>query len=281
MIRTFSLFVLVVFAISVNAQTVNFPRASPTCKVDQEFGTSKIMIEYSRPGVKGRDIFGGLVPYDSVWRTGANSATKIYFGDEVQIEGNKVPAGKYALYTIPGKQSWTIVLSTDTALWGSFGYSSKSDFLRVKVKPTTLSSPVETFMINVANIKNDACDVELAWDKTKVSFHVTTNTDARVMAQIDEAMKGDKPPYWQAAYYYFENGHDVNKAYEWVNKAIVARPDAYYMLTEKAKMELAMGKYKEALETATAARDMAIKSDDTGHIFTNNQTIATAKAKMK
>ena len=114
-----------------------------------------------------------------------------------------------------------------------------------------------------------------------VSFRITADIDSKIMSQIDEAMKGEKPPYWRAAYYYFENGKDINKAYEWVNKAIEAQPDAYYMQTEKARIELAMGKYKEAIETATKAKELAQKSDDTGHVFTNNQTITQAKAKMK
>jgi len=264
----------------VSAQQLTIPQASPTQTLSQNFGTSKIVIEYSRPGVKGRTIFGGLVPYDSVWRTGANSATKIYFGEDVELEGNKVPMGKYALYTIPGKQSWTIVLSKDTTLWGAFGYNNKSDFLRFKVKPTSIPME-ETFLIDIANIKANSCDIELIWEKTMVSFHVTADIDSKIMAQIDAAMKGDKPPYWRAAYYYFENGHDVNKAYEWVNKAIADQPDAYYMKTEKAKMELSMGKYKEALATATQAREEAQKADDTGQMFTNDQTIASAKAKSK
>jgi len=266
---------------TISAQQINFPAASPTEIVSQNFGTSKIVIEYSRPGVKGRTIFGGLVPYDSVWRTGANSCTKISFGDDVQLEGNKVPAGKYALYTIPGKQSWTIVLSSDTTLWGAFGYSSKSDFLRFKVKPQSIPNTEETFLMNIANIKNNECDIQLIWEKTKVSFNVTADIDSKIMSQIDAAMKGDKPPYWQAAYYYFENGHDVNQAYEWVNKAIAARPDADFMYTEKAKMELQMGKYSDAVATATKALDMAKKAGDTGLTFTNEQTIAAAKAKSK
>ena len=270
----------ILLATSVQAQTLKIPAASPTQKISQDFALSKIEITYSRPGVKGRTIFGGLVPYDSVWRTGANSATKIYFGQDVQLEGHNVPMGEYALYTIPGKSSWTIVLSSDTSLWGAFGYNNKSDFLRFNVK--AVSVPMEeTFLIDFANIKQNSCDIELIWEKTMVSFHVTADIDTKIMAQIDEAMKGEKPPYWRAAYYYFENGKDVNKAYEWVNKAIEANPDAYFMKTEKAKIELAMGKYQEAITTATQAKELAQKSNDTGHVFTNNQTIADAKKKVK
>jgi len=279
--KLFSLIAIAVLIVgNLSAQQLTIPQASPTQTLSQNFGTSKIVIEYSRPSVKGRTIFGGLVPYDSVWRTGANSATKIYFGEDVQLEGNNVPMGKYALYTIPGKDSWTIVLSKDTALWGSFGYNNKSDYLRFKVK--SISVPMEeTFLIDIANMKSNACDIELIWDKTMVSFHVTADIDTKIMAQIDAAMKTDKPPYWRAAYYYFENGHDVNQAYVWVNKAIEAQPDAYYMYTEKAKMELAMGKYKEAGATAAQAREMAKKEDDTGQMFTNEQTIQAVNAKLK
>ena len=274
------LFLIALFISGELAAQLTIPQASPTQTLSQNFGTSKIVISYSRPGVKGRTIFGGLVPYDSVWRTGANSATKISFGEDVELEGHKVPMGEYALYTIPGKQEWTIVLSSDTTLWGAFGYNNKSDFLRFKVKSQSVPME-ETFLMDIANIKSNSCDIELIWEKTLVSFHVTADIDSKIMAQIDAAMKTDKPPYWRAAYYYFENGHDVNQAYVWVNKAIEANPDAYYMKTEKAKMEMAMGKYSDALATATIAKEGAMKADDTGQMFSAEQIMKEAKSKAK
>jgi hypothetical protein len=270
---------LVAFQNQISGQSLNIPAPSPFQKITQNFATSKISIEYSRPGVKGRSIFGALVPYDSVWRTGANSPTKITFGEEVQVEGKNVPAGIYALYMIPGKEQWTMILSKDTALWGAFGYKEGNDLMRVSLKQTTLPMSMETMTFLIGNVKPTSCDVQLLWDRMMVSFHVTAEIDEKVMAQIDQAMKGEKPPYWQAANYYFENGKDINKAYEWVNKAIAARPEAYFMMTAKAKMELKMGKTSEAIETAKQAMELARKEKDNNYIAQNEKIIAEASAK--
>lgn len=265
----------------VVAQPLNIPAPSPTATVTQNFATSSISIVYSRPGVKGRTIYGDLVPYDMIWRTGANASTKIGFGEDVKIEGKDVPAGKYGLYTIPGKDEWVIILSKDTTLWGTDGYKTENDLLRFTVKPYKISHDVETFTIDINDIKPNSCSITLYWEKTGVTFSVTADIDTKIMKQIDEAMKGDKPPYWQAANYYFENGKDINQAYIWVNKAIDARPEAYWMMTGKAKMELQMGKYDAAVATATQAMELAKKESDTSYIQQNEKTIAEAKGKMK
>lgn len=262
-----------------SAQSLTIPAPSPTVKLSQKFGTSSIDLIYSRPAVKGRTIFGDLVPYGEVWRTGANSSTKLTFGADVKVQGNHVPAGKYALYTIPGKDEWVVIISKDTTLWGASGYKSENELVRFKVAPAKVSHQVESFTIDINNIKPTSCDITLYWDKTAVTFGVTQDIDPIIMKQIDEAMKGEKPPYWQAANYYFENGKDINQAYAWVNKAIEARPDAYWMITTKAKMELKMGKSQEAAATATQALDLAKKENDNSYIQQNEKTIAEAKAK--
>jgi hypothetical protein len=266
-----------VATLSSSAQELTIPAASPTEKISQQFGLSKIEISYSRPGVKDRVVFGGLVPYGEIWRTGANASTKIYFKDDVMLEGRDVPAGKYALYTIPAKDQWTIIISKDTTLWGSSDYKQETDLLRFTVKPMTVPMLIENFTIDINNIKPTSCDINLLWEKTMVTLHVTQEIDSKIMAQIDVAMKGEKPPYWQAANYYFENGKDINQAYVWVNKALEARPDAYYMMTTKAKMELKMGKNKEAIATATKAIELAQKENEPNYVEQNKKTIDAAK----
>jgi Protein of unknown function (DUF2911) len=261
------------------SQQLNIPKPSPTQKLEQDFATSKITIEYSRPGVKGRVIYGGLVPFDSVWRTGANSSTKISFGEDVKIEGNNVPAGKYALYTIPGKQTWTIIISKDTSLWGAFGYKKENDLVRFTVKPQTLPVSLETFTIDVANIKPNACDIDLLWDKTSVSMHVTADIDAKIMAQIDAAMKGDKPPYAQAAGYYLDNGKDMNQAYAWINKALEAKPESYGTMLTKAKIEIKLGKKTDAIATAQKAKELSLKDNNEDDARAADTIIAEAKGK--
>lgn len=262
---------------SVYSQQLNIPKPSPTQKIEQEFGTSKIIIEYSRPGVKGREIFGGLLPYDSLWRTGANSSTKIYFGEEVTLEGNKLPMGMYALYTIPQKSSWTIIISKDTSLWGSDGYKKENDIARFKVNAQSIPFSLETFTIDVANMKPNSCDIDLLWDKTFVRMHVTADIDTKIMAQIDAAMKGDKPPYGQAANYYFENGKDLSKAHAWINKAIETRPEAYWLMVTKAKIEMKMGKNEDAILTAQKAKELSLKDNNSDYSKQADVIIAQAK----
>ncbi|MCY7411216.1 MAG: DUF2911 domain-containing protein [Chitinophagales bacterium] len=271
--------VVLFFTGSLKAQTLNIPAPSPVATLSQNFATSTIEITYSRPGVKDRVIFGGLIPFDSLWRTGANASTKISFGEDVKVEGKNVPAGKYALYSIPGKNSWTIIISKDTSLWGSDGYKKENDLARFTIPTQTLPFSMETFTIDIANIKPDACDIDILWNKTFVRMHVTADIDAKIMAQIDVAMKGDKPPYGQAARYYFENGKDLNQAYVWINKAIEARPEAYWFMITKAKIELKLGKNKEAAITAQQAKELSLKDKNDDYAKQADAIIADAKAK--
>jgi tetratricopeptide (TPR) repeat protein len=139
--------------------------------------------------------------------------------------------------------------------------------------------PIESFTINIFNIKPSECEVGIWWEKTKVSFKITEDIDAIIMKQIDVAMKGDKPPYGQAATYYYENGKDLKQAYEWINKAVEARPEAYWLMTTKAKIELKMGKNKEAIATSEKAKELALKDNDNSYVQQNDKLIAEAKAK--
>ena len=144
------------------------PAASPACTLKQRVGLTDIEIVYSRPGVKGRQIFGGLVPYDKVWRTGANQATKITFGAPVTLNGAEVPAGTYALMTIPGEKEWTIIVNKTAAQWGAYRYDEKADLVRVKATPAALAESVETFTIDINDIHDDSATLNLIWEKTRV-----------------------------------------------------------------------------------------------------------------
>ncbi len=244
---------------SASAQNISMPRPSPGQQVSQEFATSKIELNYSRPGVKSRNVFGDVVPFDQVWRTGANSATTIYFGEEVTINGVKVAAGKYGILSIPGKKEWQIIISRDTTVSSPAAYKQENDVVRIAAKPVALSTAVETFTIEVANVRNTAADIWIKWDKTAVSFTVTADIDTKIMGQIDEAMKagGDKKPYFQAASYYYDNGKDLNKALEWATEAAKAQPDAFWVLHMKAKIQFKLKDYKGAIETAEQSKAKA------------------------
>jgi hypothetical protein len=268
---------LLVTGLNVNAQGLKMPQPSSSQTVTQEFGLGIIKLSYSRPNVKGRKIFGGLVPYGEVWRTGANSATVITFSDDVKIEGNNVPAGDYALFTIPGMNEWTIVFNKSVKQWGAYAYKPEEDFLRFKVKSEKLSSKVETFTIQFADIKPTSGAVQILWDNTAVSFKLATEVDSKVMAGIDEAMKGEKKPYFQAAQYYLENGKDLNKALEWVNAAEAADQKAPWVKYLKARIQLKKGDKKGAATTAEAGVKAAKEMNNGEYIRLNESLIAEAK----
>lgn len=241
-----------------NAQSLNAPAASPTQTLKQNFGLSSIELSYSRPGVKGRTVFGDLVPYGKVWRTGANQATTITFGEEVMIGDTKVPAGKYGLLTIPEASEWTVIISKQTDVTSPDAYKQDQDVVRVKASPYPLPMSIETFTMSFDDLKSNSCNVGIMWDRTYVMFPVTTDVDSKVMKQIDNIMNKDNKPYYQAANYYFENGKDMTQALAWVNKAVEASPKAQpWVHTLKTKILAKMGKKAEAIAAAKNAIQIA------------------------
>lgn len=269
------------FAFGATAQ-LNIPQPSPLITQKHQFATSGIELSYSRPSVKGRKIFGDLVAFDKVWRTGANAATTIYFGEEVSVNGTKLSKGKYGLLTIPGKTEWVIILSKDTTVTSSADYKEANDAVRVKVKPAKLPMAIETFTIDLNNYrpKGDAIDVRIMWERTMVSFTVTADIDTKIMAQIDEAMKGDKKPYYPAARYYYENKKDMKKALEWIDEAVKARPDAYWILLLKAKIQYELKDFDGAIATAKLSSEKAKADQNDDYVKMNNALIADCE-KMK
>ena len=191
--KKFKVSILVCALISIcswnaGAQEINLRPPSPTQTIKQQFALSELSVTYSRPSAKGRVIIGDLVPYDAVWRTGANASTKISFGEDVKIAGKDVPKGEYALYTIPGKSEWTIILSKNTTLGGAAGYKQEEDLVRFKVASEELPMSIETFTIQFANFKPESIDFQMMWERTAVSFTISTDIDTRLMKQINEAM---------------------------------------------------------------------------------------------
>lgn len=253
--------------ISMNsmAQKITMPAPSPLQTVTQKFGLGEITIEYSRPSAKGRTIFGDLVPFDKIWRTGANAATKITFTDVVKVEGVDIKPGTYALYTIPHQDSWEIMLYSDLTLGGNVGdYDQKNEVTRIKARIVEVPLKAESFTINLDNVAPTSTNITMAWGKTMVAFKVTTDIDARVMQSIDESMKSEKPEYFRAANYYLENGKDLKNALTWINKAVEENPKAFYMFYVKAKIEYALkdtkGGKASAEKTIALAKDA--KNDD-------------------
>ncbi len=251
---------------SASAQTdgpkIDFPSPSPVSVLKQRAGLTDFEITYARPSARGRDIFGGLVPYGEVWRTGANFATKISFNTPVKFEGKEIAAGSYALFTIPGRDQWTVILHKDKGEWGSYAYDAKDDIARVNVKPVALGQPVETFTIGFDALRSESAVLTLAWDKTLVPVKLGFDVVSKVVPQIESAMTTDAANklYFPAAIFYLEHGLDLNKALTWVDAAIKAQPDAFYFYYHKARILAKLGKKTEAIATARQSIDVAAKA---------------------
>ncbi len=252
------------FAFCSFAQQLNTPQPSTTQEVKQNFGLSKIELSYSRPGMKGRRIFGDLVPFGKVWRTGANSATTLTFGDEVTIGGTKIPAGKYGLLTIPNAGEWTVIITKQTDVTNPAAYKQDQDVVRVTAKAANLGFPVETFTILFGDVTNNSCNLQIIWDDVAVIVPITTDVDGKVTAQIKDLMGKDSRPYFAAAMYYADNGKDLNQALAWLETATTQNPDAYYMFYQKARVLAKLGKKKEALAVSAKSVELAkaAKNDD-------------------
>jgi tetratricopeptide (TPR) repeat protein len=252
---TLTVLVLPPAGVSAAEKEFQFPAASQHATITQRVGLTDISLDYSRPDKRGREIFGGLVPYGKVWRTGANQPTKIKFSEAVKIEGKDLPAGEYALYTMPGQNEWTIIFSKNLKLWGAYGYKPDADALRVTVKPVSLPEVIETFTINFANLKDDGATLQLDWDKTRAPIQLTTNTMEKVKAQITDALKNPselKPAfYYQAASYYYDHEMELPQAEKWIDKAIeLQKEPRYFMYYKKAQIEAKLGHKDHAKSAA-------------------------------
>jgi hypothetical protein len=268
------------FFFETMAQQIQMPQASPAASISQKIGLTDVSIEYSRPSMRGRKIFGELVQFSEVWRTGANAATVITFKTDVIIEGNNVPAGEYALYSIPGKNEWTIILSKNTKLWGAVGYNQEDDFLRFQVKPGKTGQKYETMEINFVDISDTGTTVSIKWENTRVKFRIETEVDSIVMGQIKELVIDQEPNnpglYYQAANYYFTNDKDLDQAYEWITKS-VADDAKYWTMHLKAKIELGLGKKTEAIASATKSMEMAREAKNPDYVGLNERLIKSIK----
>jgi len=266
------------FVGNVMAQSIPFPQPSPAANVSQNFATSKIEINYSRPSAKGRKVFGEVVPFGKFWRTGANGATTINFGEDVKINGTDVKAGKYGLLSYPGESEWTIVITKDLTVTSEDAYKKENDVARFTVKTEKLNDYCETFTIELNNIRNDAADLVIKWEQTSVRLKIMSFYDDRITKQIGEVMGKDSRPYYGSANYYYENNKDLNQALVWVNKAVEANPKAYWVLLLKAKIQKGLKDYNGALETSNKSMALAKEGNDEAYQKSNERLQAEIKA---
>lgn len=253
------------------------PAPSPTQTIKQDFALSSIEVSYSRPGMKGRDIYGDLVPFGKVWRTGANQATTITFGEDVMVGDKKVPAGKYGLLTIPEKKEWTIIISKQLDVTSPTAYKMDMDVARIMVSPAKMDNSVETFTMQFANMKPNSCELHLMWDKTAVAIPISADVEKKVMAQIDQLMNKDNRPYFGAAMYYLDNGKDLNQALVWFDKAVEAQPTAFWIHHQRANCLAKLGKKDEAKAAAEKSKELATTAKNDDYVKLNEKLLAELK----
>lgn len=272
--------VLVLLLVPLAFAELTLPRVSQKASVTQTVGLTDVTIMYNRPGVKGRVIWGGLVPYDKVWRTGANEATTITLSQAVKINGQPLPAGTYSFHTIPGKTSWTLIFNKTAEQWGSYDYDASKDALRIQVTPVT--GPNQEWMaFSFSDVSTDGATVELAWEKLRVPFKIEADTRTQAMASIDKALSGEvkdwEDPYSAASYAFNSNLGNAN-AMKWVDPSISLK-ETYWNLRLKAAILEKDGKRKEAIALGEKAIEVGKQAkDDAGEISKTEKQVAEWKA---
>jgi hypothetical protein len=243
------------------APRLEVPQASPLATLRQRIGVTDIEVVYSRPSAKGRVMLGGINPYGEVWRTGANGATRISFSTPVTIQGEHLDAGTYELFSIPGKDEWTVIFQKASGQWGAYAYDPKNDVQRVTAKPSALSEPVETFTIEFNDILGGTATLNLVWEHTRVPLKLDTGVAGLVVPKIEAAMAGTgRKPYAEAAMFYADNNLDLDKAAEWIEAAIAERPDMFPLIYQKARILEKKGDNAGAEAAARQSLEMAEKA---------------------
>ncbi|MEO6904748.1 MAG: DUF2911 domain-containing protein [Ginsengibacter sp.] len=277
--KVFCTFLLSAFFVISAFCQVKMPAPSPTQFIKQDFGLSSIELTYSRPSLKGRNVFGTVVLYDSLWRTGANSATNIKFNDPVDILGHQVDSGSYAIYTIPHKNGeWTFILNKGFNNSGVTDYKESEDVFRENVKSTKTTNKIETFTMQFSNIKPESCDLSLMWDNLMLNIPIKENIKDKIRTQIQTALSSDKKPYWQAAQFYNEYDNNKAKALEMVDAAIKENEKPpFYMVYYKAKIQKDLGDKKGAITSAKQSIELAKEANNSEYVLLNEKLIEELK----
>ncbi len=266
--RALAAMMILFAATTVHAQ-LQIPRASPKASVMQTVGITDMTITYCRPGVKGREIWGKLVPYGQVWRTGANENTAITFSDSVRINGQSVPAGTYGIQTIPGENEWTIILSKDADAWGSYSYKEENDFLRMTVKPEP-APMTERLTFLFEDVTDNSALVVMQWEKRRVAFKVEVDTRSLALAAARKAVDWRTP--YQAAQLCADQGINLDEGLRWIDISIAIEP-TYWNHTVKARLQEKSGKTADAIKTMETAITMAKKMQNAPGNMAQMQTL--------
>jgi hypothetical protein len=244
----------------------------------QHVGLTDIEIVYSRPSAKGRPVYGGLVPYGEVWRTGANARTTISFSTPVKLNDKEIPAGKYSIFTIPGENEWTIIINKDTT--SSYtAYSASDDVARITAPVVKMSENIETFSIMINSIRDDSARIDLIWEHTVVPIRLTLDLVGTLAPQIEKAMsaEGGNKNYYQAAMFYYDHNLDMQKAKTWIEAAAKSN-ETYYILNLKARILAKSGDKEGAIAAAKRSSELATKAEGaSGYVKLNDDLISSLK----
>jgi hypothetical protein len=269
--KIFMLLVIILTASLSYSQRLQTPTLSPYSKISQQVGLTEIGLEYSRPSAKGRDVFGALVPYDKIWRTGANASTKIILAEAAKIGGNSIEAGTYALYTIPGKEKWTIIIHANTKMRSLAGdvYKQENDVFRFEVEPQKVDNYIETFTLQFGTLGTNSLNLQLLWEHTLVNIPFTVEVDEKIAAQMAEFLKTPEAiphrTYFEAAQYYLHNNRNLNEALSWINTALEKSPENSRYGLLKAKIQAKSGDAAAAMETINHAHGWAVKANNANY----------------
>lgn len=266
---------LFVGVISANAQ-IKTPAPSPFSKVEQVVGLTDVTLEYSRPAMRGRTIFGNLVPFDKIWRTGANARTKITFSDDITIEGDTLKKGSYAIFTKPAADSWEVYFYTDYEGGGApRNWDDSKVALKTTAKTESMPMPVQSFTMSFDDLTEASGVIGMLWENTYVGVKFNVPTDAITSKSIESVMSGPSAnDYNNAASYYRKNGKDLKQALIWSTKATELNKSAFWMMREKSLIHAAMGDKKGAIEAAKKSMEVAEKAGNAAYVKMNKESIA-------
>ncbi|MEM9649176.1 MAG: DUF2911 domain-containing protein [Bacteroidota bacterium] len=273
--KKLALFVFVaLLSVSMEAQ-LQTPQPSPSSKLKQTVGLTEVVVEYARPSMRGRKIFGDLVPYGNLWRTGANQNTKVTFSDDVTVDGQEMKAGTYALYTKPGESSWEVIFYADASNWGT---PREWDDSKVAAKTTVeayqMPMAVETFTITIDDLHNNGATLGMIWENAYVGVKFEVPTLAKAQKSIDAVMAGPGAnEYYSAASYYYEEGKDLEKAKEWIDKAVEMRPEAFWVMRRQSLIYAKLGDKKGAIEAAKQSMKVAEEAGNSDYVELNKKSL--------
>jgi hypothetical protein len=271
-----------IFSFSCITAQIKTPQPSPSATIVQKVGISNVTVDYSRPGVKKREVFGGLVAYNKIWRTGANKATKITFDENFFFGGAKVKKGSYSLFTIPGEKEWYVLLNKETELWGSGNYNDDNEVVRIAIAPQETKDFTESFTIEFGNFNSFSAVLSLKWANTLINIDIESMSAKKVQNDFLELLTNGPSAndYYNGAKFFVDNTSEEEMALEWINIAIEKKPDAFWMMYHKARILKKMGNNKEAVITAQETISMASEAkDDYGYTLRCKNLIKEIKSK--